>query len=452
MSGPKISVYELSGWARANVNGQMRCEQQSISCANQIELGVSYILGCRGTIEELLTRLKLLNERCEVDGNCVASLQEMLGVIEKESTELLMDLQSHRPHLSEKYQISEEALAEKKQQLAAIRKIKQNVEALQKEIEKPIQQATVVVEKLENTAQDSIAEDLAAYVYLDFSAPVEVDALETERTELEAKLKAMFLDKECPNSLKEEIGEAMNSLGRIVSIDYLHTFSSLTIRALEAKSSLIKEQKKEEEKLRKDLLDRYEVLCQLTGVQSNVDLFRSAEIETIEKEVERIELLAVKQREQEYISDCVEEVLSEMGYELLGSREVKKKSGKKFRNELYSFDEGTAVNVTFSSDGQIAMELGGIAHEDRLPNEEEVGELTEDMETFCGEFAEIERRLKEKGVIVGTRIEMSPPAAEYAAIINVNDYQIHSSKQITEMATRRRKKRSATKTMRRENE
>ncbi len=450
MSGPKISVYELSGWARANVNSQMRCEQQSISCANQIEAGISYLLGCKGTIETLLSQLRLLSDRCEVDGSCILLLQETLSMVETETTELLCDLQANRPRVSEKYQISEEALDEKKKLLEKVKRIKQRVEALQKTIDGTIHQASGVVERLENVAQDSIAEDIASSVYLDFSAPEEVDPLEEGKRELESKLNMMLGDQECPTSITNEIHSAIQSLQRIVSIDYLRTFSSVTIKALEQKYDLLKVQIKEEKMLRKELVTRYEVLCHLANIQSDIDSIGSASIENIEKEIERIELLAVKQREQEYISDCVEEVLAEMGYELLGSREVKKKSGKKFRNELYSFDEGTAVNVTFSSDGQIAMELGGIAREDRLPSEAEVKELTADMETFCGEFAEIERRLKEKGVVIGTRVALSPPSAEYAAIINVNDYQISTDKQITEMATRKKKKRSVTKSMRRE--
>ena len=105
---------------------------------------------------------------------------------------------------------------------------------------------------------------------------------------------------------------------------------------------------------------------------------------------------------------------------------------------------GTAVNVTYSSDGQIAMELGGISREDRLPTVEETQVLTEDMETFCGEFAEFEKRLRAKGVILGNRIAMSPPSADYAAIINVNDYEIDSSKQFSEISVAHKKKAKAT--------
>ncbi|MCQ2433083.1 MAG: hypothetical protein MJ175_10825, partial [Clostridia bacterium] len=116
------------------------------------------------------------------------------------------------------------------------------------------------------------------------------------------------------------------------------------------------------------------------------------------------------------------------------------KSGKRFRNELYTFNEGTAVNVTFSSDGQIAMELGGISHEDRIPTDEETEVLTEDMQSFCAEFADFERRLKAKGVVVGSRIALSPPTAEHAAIINVDDYEIKNQDRVTEMTTKERRK------------
>ena len=137
-----------------------------------------------------------------------------------------------------------------------------------------------------------------------------------------------------------------------------------------------------------------------------------------------------------------------MGYELIGSREVRKKSGKHFRNELYTFYEGTAVNVTFSSDGQISMELGGLAREDRIPSEEESKMLTEDMESFCSEFSEFEKRMLTKGIVVGNRIALSPPTADYAAIINVNDYDIDSSVQVSEMkATEKQRKQTKRKEM-----
>ena len=46
------------------------------------------------------------------------------------------------------------------------------------------------------------------------------------------------------------------------------------------------------------------------------------------------------------------------------------------------------------------------------------------MSEFCGDFQEIEKRLKEKGVILANRISMLPPVEEYAQIINISDYEM----------------------------
>ncbi len=87
------------------------------------------------------------------------------------------------------------------------------------------------------------------------------------------------------------------------------------------------------------------------------------------------------------------------------------------------------------------MELGGLAREDRIPTVDESEVLTRDMESFCGEFREFERRMLEKGIVVGNRIALAPPAAEYASIINVNDYDVDASAQITVMnASEKRRK------------
>lgn len=46
------------------------------------------------------------------------------------------------------------------------------------------------------------------------------------------------------------------------------------------------------------------------------------------------------------------------------------------------------------------------------------------MSEFCGDFQEIEKRLKEKGVILANRISMLPPVEEYAQIINISEYEM----------------------------
>ena len=120
----------------------------------------------------------------------------------------------------------------------------------------------------------------------------------------------------------------------------------------------------------------------------------------------------------------------------------KKKNGNHFRNELYTFGDGTAVNVTYSSDGRIAMELGGLDSKDRTPDEYESAVLYEEMEDFCKGFKEIERRLLERGVILASRISLLPPDKAYAQIINTTDFEMRTD---TKSFTTEKNRRKATK-------
>ena len=115
--------------------------------------------------------------------------------------------------------------------------------------------------------------------------------------------------------------------------------------------------------------------------------------------------------------------MEEMGYRLIGNRSVVKRSGTRLRSELYSFSEGTAVNVTYSSVGSITMELGAADVRSRLPGEDEAKRLTEDMRSFCGSFKEFGRRLLEKGV-EAEHLSLLPPEPEYAQVIDISGYEM----------------------------
>ena len=83
------------------------------------------------------------------------------------------------------------------------------------------------------------------------------------------------------------------------------------------------------------------------------------------------------------------------------------------------------------------MELGGADTCDREPSEEESSVLCDEMVEFCDEFPEIERRLKEKGVVLMNRISMLPPAEEYAQIINVSDYNMTEQVDVLEVVSKK---------------
>ena len=182
----------------------------------------------------------------------------------------------------------------------------------------------------------------------------------------------------------------------------------------------------------------YEENAKVLGIIAEEIPFSERAITALDEKIRETEAAIQYREEQAYISRCVDEAMREMGYSTLGSRDITKRNGRKFHNALYLFEEGTAVNVTYSNDGQITMELGGIGMEDRVPTSEECASLESEMRPFCDDFFEIERRLKEKGIIAN-RISVLPPDAQFAQIINVSDYNLCTDVSVYEVREERRK-------------
>ena len=183
---------------------------------------------------------------------------------------------------------------------------------------------------------------------------------------------------------------------------------------------------KKEEEVRKtydDLLLKCRILAEAGGFEvTEPDVTREG-IEFLEEQARRLEKADLARREKEYIDQAVDEAMREMGYELVGDRTVVKKNGRKVRHELYSLNEGTAVDVTYGADGQISMELGGLDTEDREPTHGESAQLVEEMRQFCTHYETLARRLARQGIEM-RHMQLLPPEAEYAQIINISDYHM----------------------------
>ena len=166
--------------------------------------------------------------------------------------------------------------------------------------------------------------------------------------------------------------------------------------------------------------------------------FEVGAVERLKALIKTEEEKAQAAAEQKYIQETLTEVMQDMGYDVLGERDVTKRSGKHFRNELYQYGDDTAVNVTFADDGQISMELGKLDNVDRVPSKAEGAYLESQMIHFCGRFKELENRLQEKGIRIGKRIALAPPTADYAQIINREDYEMRDQMQKASSAERRK--------------
>lgn len=258
------------------------------------------------------------------------------------------------------------------------------------------------------------------------------------KSKIRSQLIEMRNNQILPKELIDELDATLSKINSIDNETFLKNYSSLTVSPLLKQCrQYLNEYEVCHEEFEK-LYTEYIALCDLYFYVVQEYPCRNASIEVLKAEIKRIKDTVDVDDEQAYISDCLDEVMEEMGYTVIGSREVTKKNGKHFRNELYTYGEGTAVNVTYSSDGKIAMELGGVDAIDRLPNDYETSVLCESMEHFCDDFKEIEKRLLAKGVVLADRISLLPPSAEYAQIINTSDYNMTEKAEILQTKKQRR--------------
>lgn len=246
------------------------------------------------------------------------------------------------------------------------------------------------------------------------------------RDKTQLQLLQMGKNDRLPAGWLEEISDAISEWNAIEDEEFLKNFSALTVSPLIKKCERFLAEYEECHEEYEKLYIEYTALCQLYCYTAQECPCTADSVAFLKTEIQRITETAGKEDEQAYISKCLDEVMEEMGYAVLGRREVIKKSGKHFQNKLYTYGEGTAVSVTCSPDGKVAMELGGLDMEDRLPDDRETALLCDSMESFCDDFKEIEKKLLAKGVIPANRISLLPPDAEYAQIINTSDYELEA--------------------------
>ena len=266
-----------------------------------------------------------------------------------------------------------------------------------------------------------------------------ISVKETEKETAKEEIKIEDLSKAVVSGLEEcSKAEGLSENTRNLLEETLKTVRSITDCAYMKNYAAIKvapliEKCEKEAKEYEECVDEYEslkveywALCEELSVEAKPERCSRAGITFLKEQIKILEEELQRSQEDEYIATAVNEVMSEMGYDVLGYRDSERHS-LKYHHDLYRYSDGTAVDVTYSSDGQITMELGGIDSSDRIPNEDEANALCTKMESFCDDFNEIERRLAEKGVLVSERIQRLPPSTAYAQIINTNDYQMVKS-------------------------
>lgn len=404
MSGPKTSRYILTPEQRRILAEQRAIERRKSVASESIQRNNKRLLQIGSMFSAAKQVSGELRNRNENDGGFAEKIKELEGMIIPIAPIISRTNGNDLDSLEGTSKIVSEGLA--------------NAEKLANELSRISAQNEV---KLQTILQAEIDKGFK-------TSFADIHANQTDMSESKNKIRVQLIQmKDNVNmhaELATQLEKAISNLDTIVNETFLKTFSSVTVTPLLKRCKMFLDEYDTCHEIFEKLYAEYIAICDLYCYVAQDYPCCTASIELLKAEIQRIEAAVAEDDEQAYISDCLDEVMEEMGYTVIGSREVKKKNGKHFRNELYTYGEGTAVNVTYSSDGRIAMELGGIDVTDRLPDDHETSVLCNSMEQFCDDFKEIEKRLLEKGVVLANRISLLPPSAEHAQIINTTDYQM----------------------------
>lgn len=419
MSGPKTSRYTLTPEQRRILAEQRKIERRKAVAAEKIRKAQKRLLHIGGMFNaERQIASELVNRTGNDNGmaNLISELENMIAPIQPLVARTNFD------------------------DVNSLEETANTVCDRLKEAEKIASRISSIAATNEGNLKANLSEAIDQGFATSFAdiKEIKTDIVASLRIETAKRLEQISKIDFLPHDYKSEISRASTRLNGIADEFYLKNFVAVSVNPLIKCANQFIAEYRECKAEFDSLYTEYTALCEHYYYVAQEYVCSRSSIQILETEIARIKKAVAKDDEQAYISDCLDEVMVEMGYSVLGSREVTKRNGKRFRNELYAYGDGTAVNVTYSSDGKIAMELGGIDTSDRVPSAQEADKLCDSMEQFCDDFKEIEKRLLAKGVALADRISLLPPDAEYAQIINTSDYSMETEADTISVKKQRR--------------
>lgn len=418
MSGPKSTRYTLTPEQRRILAEARERERKTRRELDKLQQNKNEIATLKNNLETAKKNIDMLVER--------------LGTGKEEQSNIRTSLAEIQEVIQEAGIINEQSGLEKLQSINA--KIQTAVKSAKKAKALYEGQSKEIADKLSADIDDSISSGMM--IRVDEAIVKPLSHLEAQHKKIDEVIDSVHT-LSISRELQEESIDIRRKAHEITNEGFIDNYYAMTVLPFVKKCKRYEEQLAECGEEFEELTSKHRYYSEYLGLPVVQFVFSMDKIETLKQEVKELEHQCEQLEEQRHISESLDEVMREMGYHVVGSREVVKKSGRKFRNELYHFSEGAVVNITYAANGQISMELGGVDTCDREPSEAECVALCDEMTEFCGDFQEIEKRLKEKGVVLANRISMLPPVEDYAQIINISEYEMTEEVDVFEVGSKK---------------
>ena len=130
----------------------------------------------------------------------------------------------------------------------------------------------------------------------------------------------------------------------------------------------------------------------------------------------------LKAAERAEIAHAVDVTMAAMGYSLIGSKDASAEGTVK----LYSFSNGTGIQVIHRADGIIRMKVVGLATPGHALDAADQAYLLTQQRDFCNAYESIVDALDKQGIrqVKGT-VRALPPSAQFSQCVDVLEYDPH---------------------------
>jgi hypothetical protein len=229
---------------------------------------------------------------------------------------------------------------------------------------------------------------------------------------------------------KKEIEELVNATERIAAnakFDSAYRVSQISMRR---KAFLATKEKydTEIERCRQlsldldNLLSTYHALCAMLNEEPGTYHIESGSafkvIDKLKREVEQKQSDLVKKEEAEYISESINEVMAELGYDVVAS-DFMTTPKRNIIHNVYEFELGNVINAFTSDNGSLMFEVTGVKEGGAELSSLEKLKIKESMETFCTQYPEVKKRLRGRGIELKFE-DLKPPDERYARAFDLS--------------------------------
>lgn len=155
------------------------------------------------------------------------------------------------------------------------------------------------------------------------------------------------------------------------------------------------------------------------------------DIDVLRDEIAEMYQYSEKQKVGEYVAGCIDNVMQELGYNVLGNDVL---DTQKMTKQHFDYSSDSAITIATSESGAMMLEVVGKKSEDGANGS--VSAVKSDMERFCPDYQKVKEGLQQYGVKLDDK-KLCPPDEKYVRFVDINKTS-SSDRRIT---ARNRKKR-----------